>query len=163
MRTPVNHHLGINKPFAFDCTSESPDCTGGTVLLKRLLFLDVIHNKLGTFIPLTIQGLLFYAWELQWWVLHQLSRMDTVHLWDLNEIGFANGVWDIILFVEEHQVSCDFWEIERVICSKINAVPKVICVGSCLLSFSIQNQAFSMSLLNVLIWGMLFSLPFIGT
>lgn len=56
MRTPVNHHLGINKPFAFDCTSESPDCTGGTVLLKRLLFLDVIHNKLGTFILINNSG-----------------------------------------------------------------------------------------------------------
>lgn len=46
MSTPVNHHLGINKHFAFDHTNESPDCTGGIVLLKRLLFLDVIHNKL---------------------------------------------------------------------------------------------------------------------
>lgn len=38
MRTLVNHYLGINKPFTFDYTSESPDCTEGIILLKSLQF-----------------------------------------------------------------------------------------------------------------------------
>lgn len=32
--TPVNHHLGIDKPITFDHTNESPGCSGGVVLLK---------------------------------------------------------------------------------------------------------------------------------
>lgn len=45
---PVNHHRGINEPITFDHTNESPDCTGGIVLLRSQKphpFLDVVHNK----------------------------------------------------------------------------------------------------------------------
>lgn len=50
---------------------------------------------------------------------------------------------------------------ERVIYPKRAVIPQIVRLGSCLLSLTIQNQAFSVSLLHMVVWDTLFSIPFI--
>lgn len=104
MRTLVNHHLGKNKPFTFDHINDSPDCTGGIVLLKRLLFLDVIHSKLWTFIVTKTFWAFFSC--VTFTTVTDTSALQNWHRQSLGvELNsFASGAWNLLLWsAGEHQ------------------------------------------------------------